>query len=64
MDPFLFPTGNVLINTFLRSIFLILTMLFGFGTNLYAAYWGAIIHDTISLLYVHSYPLSAFSYKF
>ena len=64
MDPLLFPTSNVLINTVLRSLVLIAIMMFGFGTNLYVAYWGAIVHDIISLLLVYSYPLSAFAYKF
>ena len=64
MDPLLFPTSNILINTVLRSIVLIVIMMYGFGTNLYVAYWGAVVHDTISLLLVYSYPLSAFAYKF
>ena len=64
MDPLLFPTSNVLINTVLRSLVLIAIMMIGFRTNLYVAYWGAVVHDTISLLLVYSYPLSAFAYKF
>lgn len=44
-----FPTSNVLINTFLRSVVLILIMIFGFKTTWYAAYWGAVIHDALSL---------------
>ena len=54
MNPLLFPTSNVLINTFLRSIVLILLMVFGMGTTFYSAYWGAIVHDTISLVLVRS----------
>jgi len=55
MNPLLFPTSNVLINTFLRSIVLILLMVFGMGTTVYSAYWGAIVHDTISLILVRPY---------
>ena len=49
MDALLFPTANPILNTFLRSIVLILAMFFGFKTTLYTAYWGAVIHDAISL---------------
>ena len=52
MNVLLWPTANPLINTFLRSIVLILAMIFGFGQTLYTAYWGAVIHDTISLLLI------------
>ena len=55
MNIFLLPTSNPLVNTFLRSIVLIVAMVFGFNTTFYAAYWGAIIHDTISLVLI--YPL-------
>jgi len=55
MDPFLFPTGNVLINTFLRSIIVILVMILGFQSGWYYAYWGAVVHDAISLVLVYSY---------
>lgn len=55
MDVFLVPTSNVLINTFLRSVIVILVMLLGFKTSWYEAYWGAIIHDAISLVLVRSY---------
>lgn len=55
MNIFLFPTANVLINTFLRSIVVILVMLFGLGSSWYEAYWGAVIHDAISLFLVRSY---------
>ena len=55
MDPFLVPTTNVLINTFLRSIIVILVMILGFGTSWYYAYWGAVVHDAISLVLVYSY---------
>jgi len=49
MNIWLIPTSNVLINTVLRSIVLIVCMVFGFGTTFYTAYWAAIVHDTISL---------------
>lgn len=52
MNIWLFPTANAILNTFLRSIVLILTMVFGFKTSIYLAYWGAIIHDTISLILI------------
>jgi hypothetical protein len=55
VDVFLFPTSNVLINTFLRSIIVILVMIMGFQTSWYEAYWGAVIHDAISLFIVRSY---------
>jgi hypothetical protein len=55
VDVFLFPTSNVLINTFLRSIVVILVMILGFQTSWYEAYWGAVIHDAISLFIVRSY---------
>jgi len=55
VDVFLFPTSNVLINTFLRSIIVILIMIMGFQTSWYEAYWGAVIHDAISLFIVRSY---------
>jgi len=55
MNVWLFPTTNAILNTFLRSIVLILIMVFGLGTSIYTAYWGAIIHDTISLVMI--YPL-------
>jgi hypothetical protein len=55
MDIFLVPTSNVLINTFLRSIVVILVMIFGFGSSWYEAYWGAVLHDAVSLFLVQSY---------
>jgi hypothetical protein len=55
VDIFLFPTSNVLINTFLRSIIVILVMILGFQSSWYEAYWGAVIHDAISLFLVRSY---------
>ena len=49
MNAWLLPTSNVLVNTFLRSLVVIATMILGFKTSWYSAYWGAIIHDAISL---------------
>ncbi len=43
------PTPNLLVNTFLRSLVVIAIMILGFKTSWYAAYWGAVIHDAISL---------------
>jgi len=54
MDAWFFPTSNPLVNTFLRSIVVILTMIFGFKTTWYAAYWGAIVHDAISLVLIRN----------
>jgi hypothetical protein len=52
MNFWLFPTENAILNTFLRSIVLILFMVFGLKTTIYSAYWGAIIHDSISLIII------------
>ena len=49
------PTANPILNTFLRSIVLILFMVFGLNSTWYSAYWGAIIHDAISLIAI--YPM-------
>lgn len=54
MNPLLVPTSNVLINTFLRSIVVIAIVLLS-GYSWYAAYWGAVIHDAISLIIVRNY---------
>ncbi len=50
-----FPAQNVILNTFLRSIVLILVMIFAFNQTLYTAYWGAIVHDIISLIIIRPY---------
>ncbi len=55
MNIWLIPTSNVLINTFLRSLVVILFMILGLGTTWYSAYWGAVIHDLVSLVLI--YPL-------
>ena len=55
MNIWFFPTANVLVNTLLRSLVLIALMVFGVGTTFYSAYWGAIVHDTISLILLYPY---------
>lgn len=52
-----FPTANLLVNTFLRSIVVIAVLILGFKTTWYTAYWGAVIHDAISLTIL--YPLAS-----
>lgn len=52
MNIWLLPTANPLINTFLRSLVVIAVMLLGFKTSWYSAYWGAVIHDAISLVLI------------
>lgn len=54
MDAWFFPTSNVLVNTFLRSIIVILIMIFGLKTTWYSAYWGAIVHDAVSLVLIRN----------
>ena len=54
MNILLLPTANPILNTFLRSIVLILGMFFGFKTTLYSAYWGAVVHDAISLVLIRN----------
>jgi hypothetical protein len=55
MNLWFLPTSDVLINTFLRSLIVIAVMILGFKTSWYSAYWGAIVHDIISLILVQSY---------
>ena len=52
MDVWFIPTANPLVNTFLRSLVVIAIMLLGFNTTWYSAYWGAVIHDAISLVLI------------
>ena len=52
MNIWQFPTSNLLINTFLRSLVVIAMMILGFKTSWYSAYWGAVIHDAISLILI------------
>jgi hypothetical protein len=58
MNVWFLPTANPILNTFLRSIVLILFMVFGLNASWYSAYWGAIIHDTISLILIRPYIIS------
>ena len=46
------PTANPLLNTFIRSLIVMAVMILGFKTSWYSAYWGAIIHDAISLVLI------------
>lgn len=55
MNLLLFPFDNAILNTFLRSIVLIVAMVFGYGVSLYNAYWAAIVHDVISLVLIKPY---------
>ena len=55
MNVWFVPTANVLVNTFLRSLIVIAIMILGFKTSWYLAYWGAIIHDAVSLVLVFPY---------
>ena len=55
MNIWLFPTANAVLNTFLRSLVLIAAMVVGFQTSWYDAYWGAVIHDAISLVLIRPY---------
>jgi len=52
MNFWLLPTTNALINTFLRSLVVIAVMILGFKTTWYSAYWGAVVHDAISLILI------------
>jgi hypothetical protein len=54
MDIWTIPTANLLVNTFLRSLVLIAIMILGFKTSWYSAYWGAVIHDAISLTLIRN----------
>jgi hypothetical protein len=56
MNPlFKFPTPNLLINTFLRSIVVIAIAILGFQSSWYVAYWSAVVHDAISLVLIQPY---------
>jgi hypothetical protein len=55
MNVWLLPTANPLINTFLRSLIVIAVMILGLKTSWYSAYWGAVIHDGISLILIRDF---------
>jgi hypothetical protein len=50
MNVWLLPTANPLWNTLIRSIVMIIILMFGFNVSFYNAYWAAIVHDAISLI--------------
>jgi hypothetical protein len=52
MNVWLIPTSNAIWNTLIRSIIMIIILIFGFNVSFYNAYWVAIIHDAISLLLI------------
>ena len=49
MDFWMFPTSNLLINTFLRGFLALFIAVYAFKTSWYSGYWVAIIHDIVSL---------------
>lgn len=55
MDILFFPLTNPIWNTFIRSIVIIVLLIFGFQWTLYNAYWVAIVHDVISLIIIRPY---------
>ena len=55
MNVWLVPTTNPILNTFLRSVVLILFMVLGLNSTWYTAYWGAIVHDAVSLVLIYPY---------
>ena len=52
MNVWLVPTANPLWNTLIRSIIMIVILIFGFGVSFYNAYWVAIVHDAVSLVLI------------
>lgn len=54
MNMWTIPTSNLLVNTFLRSLIVIAVMVLGLNTSWYAAYWGAVIHDAVSLILIRN----------
>jgi hypothetical protein len=51
MDSFwLFPTVSPVLNILLRSVVLVVGLIFAAGWTFYNAYWVAVIHDVISLV--------------
>ena len=52
MNVWLIPTSNPLWNTLIRSIVMIIILIFGFNVTFYNAYWVAIVHDAISLILI------------
>ena len=54
MDLLKLPTSNLLINTFLRSIVIFVSAIFGLGFTAYNAYWVTIGHDIVSLFLIRN----------
>ena len=52
MNVWLIPTANPIWNTLIRSIVMIVILVFGFNVSFYNAYWAAIVHDAISLVLI------------
>ena len=52
MDILFIPTSNLLINTFLRGILVLLVSVYGFKTTWYLGYVYAVLHDAISLFII------------
>lgn len=52
MNVWLVPTADPLWNTLIRSIIMIVILVFGFKVSFYNAYWAAIVHDAISLVLI------------
>ena len=55
MDIWLIPTSNVILNTLIRALTLVAFMVFVMKTDLYTAYWGAVVHDIITLPFIYKY---------
>lgn len=53
MDVLKFPTSNLLINTFLRSLVIFVGAMFGLGFTAYNSYWITIGHDIVSLSLIY-----------
>lgn len=54
MDILFIPTSNLLINTFLRGILVLLVSVCGFKTTWYLGYVYAVLHDAISLFIIRN----------
>lgn len=54
MNIHLFPTSNVILNIFIRSMVMFVGLVFGGGVSFYNAYWVAVVHDTISLILIRN----------
>jgi hypothetical protein len=52
MNLWLVPTANPIWNTLIRSIIIVVALVFGANVTFYNAYWVAIVHDIISLVVI------------